>query len=39
MPQESKKINYADKIAELEQMILERRRELTKALLPGSGCS
>lgn len=29
---ESKKINYADKIAELEQMILERRRELTQSL-------
>ena len=29
---ESKKINYADKIAELEQMILDRRRELTQSL-------
>jgi acetyl-CoA carboxylase carboxyl transferase subunit alpha len=29
---ESKKINYADKIAELEQMILDRRRELTQKL-------
>lgn len=30
--QESKKINYADKIAELEGLILERRQELTKSL-------
>lgn len=30
--QESKKINYADKIAELEGMIVERRRELTQNL-------
>jgi len=30
--QESKKINYNDKIAELERMIVERRRELTQNL-------
>src|SRR5829696_7302146 len=30
--QENKKINYADKIAELETLIVERRRELTQNL-------
>jgi acetyl-CoA carboxylase carboxyl transferase subunit alpha len=30
--QEAKKINYTDKIAELEGLILERRKELTKSL-------
>jgi acetyl-CoA carboxylase carboxyl transferase subunit alpha len=30
--QESKKINYADKIAELEGLIVERRREVTQNL-------
>ena len=30
--QENKKINYNDKIAELERMIVERRRELTQNL-------
>ncbi len=30
--QEAKKINYADKIAELESLIVERRTELTKNL-------
>ena len=30
--QESKKINYADKITELEEMILDRRKELTRNL-------
>lgn len=30
--QESKKINYADKIAELEAMIVERRKEVTQSL-------
>lgn len=30
--QESKKINYSDKIAELERLILERRRDLTQNL-------
>src|SRR5919199_2093534 len=30
--QENKKINYADKIAELEGLIVERRKELTKNL-------
>ncbi|MDQ3279668.1 MAG: acetyl-CoA carboxylase carboxyltransferase subunit alpha [Bacteroidota bacterium] len=30
--QEAKKINYADKITELEGLILERRKELTKSL-------
>ena len=30
--QENKKINYADKIAELENMIVERRKEVTQSL-------
>ncbi|RYZ25918.1 MAG: acetyl-CoA carboxylase carboxyl transferase subunit alpha, partial [Chitinophagaceae bacterium] len=30
--QESKKINYADKIVELENMIVERRKEVTQSL-------
>ena len=30
--QESKKINYADKIAELERMIVERRKEVNQSL-------
>jgi acetyl-CoA carboxylase carboxyl transferase subunit alpha len=30
--QESKKINYADKIAELEGMIVQRRKEVTQSL-------
>jgi len=30
--QESKKINYADKIAELEGLIVERRKEVTQSL-------
>lgn len=30
--QESKKINYADKIAELERLMVERRKEVTQSL-------